>query len=79
MWVARESFYKQIGVNVKCGELILFRDKPHLETDFGVEHWCAPENEDYEDSCMEIDKNLFPEVTFENSPQEVEILLKTKR
>lgn len=30
---------------------------------------------DMEDHCLSIDKNLFPEVTFENSPQQVEIKL----
>jgi len=79
MWIARESFNKEIGVNVDCGELILFRDKPHLETEFGVEHWCAPENKTYEDSCVEIDRNLFPNVTFENSPQEVNLTLKNTK
>lgn len=48
--------------------LVLFQSKPILGTDF---IWEELLNED----CMYIEEYLFPEVTFENSPQQVEIKL----
>ena len=48
--------------------LVLFQSKPILGTDF---IWEELLNED----CMYIEESLFPEVTFENSPQQVEIKL----
>lgn len=48
--------------------LVLFQSKPILGTDF---IWKELLNED----CMYIEEYLFPEVTFENSPQKVELKL----
>lgn len=48
--------------------LVLFQSKPILGVDFT---WEETLNED----CMYIEEYLFPEVTFENSPQQVEIKL----
>lgn len=47
--------------------LLLFQSKPILEN----LNWDETLNEDY----MFIPEYLYPEVTFENSPQEVEIKL----
>ena len=49
--------------------LVLFQSKPIL-TDEVI--WDEILNEDY----MFISEYLYPEVTFENSPQEVELLIK---
>ena len=51
--------------------LVLFQSKPILGTDF---IWEELLNED----CMYIEEYLFPEVTFENRPQQVEIKLVTE-
>ncbi len=48
--------------------LVLFQSKPILGSDF---IWEELLNED----CMYIEEYLFPEVTWENSPQEVELKL----
>jgi hypothetical protein len=50
------------------GGLFLFSEKPRLIRDH--HYWCG-------NNWYKINRNLFPEVTFENSPQEVEIVLKT--
>ena len=50
------------------GFLNLYINKPSLDSDDNV--YYVMEN-DY----LNIDKNMFPEVTFENSPQLVEIKL----
>lgn len=59
LWIARD----------KGGSLYLFKKKPVLVTFDGVEVFDS--KEDY----FEIDNHLFPLVTFENSPQQVEIKL----
>jgi hypothetical protein len=46
-------------------DLYLFKNKPELDGD----RWLA------EDGMYSIDSNLFPEVTFYNSPQQVELKL----
>lgn len=48
------------------GGLYLFPEKPILRTDY--KYWDG-------DNWFKIDQDLFPEVTFENSPQEVELKL----
>jgi hypothetical protein len=48
--------------------LVLFQSKPILGTDFIWE-------ELYNEDCMYIEEDVFPEVTFENSPQMVELKL----
>ena len=52
--------------------LVLFLNKP-ICADSGV--WYVSFDSGKNPSSMIIDKNLFPEVTFENSPQEVELTL----
>lgn len=61
MWIAR---YRQ-------GALSLFNHKPY--SDNGA--WWADRNIDEEGEWY-LESDLFPEVTFENSPQEVELVLK---
>lgn len=51
--------------------LVLFQSKPILGVDFT---WEETLNED----CMYMEEYLFPEVTFENSPQQVELKLVNK-
>lgn len=51
------------------GGLYLFPEKPILMTDYKC--W---DGEDW----YKIDQDLFPEVTFENSPMEVELVIKNK-
>lgn len=52
--------------------LVLFQSKPILGQDF---IWKELLNED----CMYIEEYLFPEVTWENSPQEVELKLSNEK
>lgn len=51
--------------NTKYEQLFGYYDNPHKEEDCFVGHVCAVFN-----------KDLFPEVTFENSPKEVELVIK---
>lgn len=60
MWIARDQNY--------C--LFLHEEKPHLETYDTINEWVSDSN------SYVLDGNLFPEVTFENSPQEVELVIK---
>ena len=53
----------------KRGFLFLYNDKP-FEYEDG--NWVTDGN------CYSIDDDLFPEITFENSPQEVELKLVEK-
>lgn len=47
-----------------------------------IDYWCY--NKEYEDGTymlnagLQLDSKLYPEVTFENSPQEVELVIKKK-
>ena len=52
----------------KDGSLALFRYKPFKMRYDTFDKFCG--------DIIELDKNLYPEVTFENSPQEVELKLK---
>ena len=52
--------------------LVLFLNKPVCH-DSGI--WYVPFDSGENPSNTIIDKNLFPEITFENSPQEVELKL----
>ena len=57
------------------GELCLYRNKPELvkiEENTNDEFWQDSSTDGY--YCY-LDINEFPEVTFENSPQEVELKL----
>ena len=62
IWIAR----------TKGGKLRMFFNKPY-KTDDGK--WFYLDNHAFVDTGILIDKNNFPEVTFENSPQEVELKL----
>jgi hypothetical protein len=52
----------------RMGMLQIFRFKPWINDD--KSDWC------HVGGCFPIDSQLIPEVTFENSPQEVEVKLK---
>lgn len=54
-----------IARDIEDDKLHLFPGKPH----FKLFWW------NYRNQKIEIDKNMFPEVTYENSPQQVEIKL----
>ena len=61
LWIARD----------KSGDLCLFRKKPIYRYSYNFKH------EDWFDGdfLTVIDSKSFPEITFENSPQEVELKL----
>lgn len=64
LWIAREK-----GNNT----LWVYTEKPYLVQSFAnpsVQIWSQIKGD-----FMQIRKDLFPEVTFENSPQQVEIKL----
>ena len=53
------------------GVLNLYTAKPSLDSNDNMYY----ADGDMEDDYLNIDKELFPEVTFQNSPQQVEIKL----
>jgi hypothetical protein len=53
--------------------LVLFLNKPVLSSNSGM--WYVPFDSKDNPNNIVINRNLFPEVTFENSPQEVELKL----
>ena len=57
LWVARDE----------NGELCLFDDKPTMSV--SKTRWLSPANVEF----MLLDSALLPELTFDNSPQEVEL------
>ena len=61
LWIARDF----------DGLLNLYVNKPSLDSNDNMYYT----DSDMEDDYINIDKDLFPEVTFENSPQEVELKL----
>ena len=61
LWIARDF----------DGVLNLYVTKPSLDS---IDNMYYVDS-DMEDDYLNIDKELFPEVTFENSPQEVELKL----
>ena len=61
LWIARDF----------DGILNLYVNKPSLDSNDNMYYT----DSDMEDDYLNIDKNLFPEVTFENSPQQVELKL----
>lgn len=61
LWIARDF----------DGILNLYVNKPSLDSNDNMYYT----DSDMEDDYLNIDKDLFPEVTFENSPQQVEIKL----
>ena len=62
MWIARNA----------DGILFLYVNKPSLDSNDNMYYTDG----DMEDDYLNIDKEFFPEVTFENSPQEVELVIK---
>ena len=52
----------------KNGALALYTEEPIL---YYNEYYEGP----YKSQSIDLDENLFPEVTFENSPQQVELKL----
>lgn len=64
MWIARDR---------STFDIWLYRFKPiKFEDDY---FWSDLSEDETADNCFQIDSSMFPEVTFENSPQEVEIKL----
>jgi hypothetical protein len=61
LWIARDF----------DGILRLFVDKPLLDSNDNIYYV----DNDMEDDYISINKDSFPEVTFENSPQQVELKL----
>lgn len=55
----------------KDNYIAVYSTKPELYYD---EYWDG----DYGTQCINLNKEMFPEVTFENSPQEVELKLVNK-
>ena len=60
LWIARD----------KDGELCLYKTKPWKR--INTTHHC--DQFDCDDSFMTIDSDLFPEVTFENSPRKMKLI-----
>lgn len=56
MWAARDKY----------NDVWLFNNKPHLENGF----WSDLCKDGYD--CLLLREELFPSLTFENSPQEIE-------
>ena len=61
MWIARD----------RCGYLWIHEAKPFINkySKRGDEFWSS------EKECYEVNQDFLPEVTFENSPMEVELKL----
>lgn len=60
LWIARD----------KNGDICLYKKKPQLDRIYWYDKSCG------EDGCIcFLNKAEYPEVTFENSPQEVELKL----
>lgn len=74
LWIARDKSMAKIGV--KEEQLFLYSTKPIKKKEYDVEFWGIADINDGE--AIKIDSKLFPEVTFENSPQEVELKLLKK-
>ena len=69
-WIARDS----------GGDLYLYQDKPSRSVTgiFVVTGRCGYEGLPIDDDMVKVPRELFQEVTWENSPQEIEITLKLK-
>ena len=78
MWIARDDFKRSdFTKKTKAGDLYLFVNKPVLLSQYGMRFWAVDENEMEDlDGCVQLDPELFPEVTFENSPVKVELKIK---
>lgn len=69
IWVARD----------RCGALYLYETKPSYNSttgNFEVNGFVGELNDVDNCGCMSISKDRFPEVTFENSPVELNFILK---
>ena len=67
MWIARHE----------TQELWLFIEKPYLfEEADGCKYWVLDNGMVYPFSSIILDADSYPEVTFENSPMEVELVIK---
>ena len=77
MWIARDDLKRSdFTKKTKAGDLYLFVKKPVLLSQYGKRFWAVDENEmEVWDGCVQLDPEMFPKVTFENSPKEVEIIL----
>ena len=80
MWIARDDFKRSdLTKTTKAGDLYLFVNKPVLLSQYGKRFWAVDENEMEDlDECVRLDTEMFPEVTFQNSPQEIELVLVNK-
>ena len=80
MWIARDDFKRSdLTKTTKAGDLYLFVNKPVLLSEYGMRFWAVDENEmEVWDGCAQLDPEMFPEVTFQNSPQEIELVLVNK-
>ena len=65
MWIAKHE---------RQSYLVLFKEKPVKRFDKFTRGWWW-ESENMCNSYMTLDSSAFPEVTFENSPMEVELKL----
>lgn len=70
MWIARD----------KDRQLTLFTNKPYRCTDVGLdnESWGVVLMDEFTDTMI-LNPNLFPNLTWEDEPIEVELALKKKR
>ena len=57
--------------------LVLFKEKPVKQFNTFTRRWYW-ESKDMDNTYMILDSSEYPEVTFENSPQEVELVIKKK-
>ena len=79
MWIARDDFKRSdLTKTTKAGDLYLFVNKPVLFSKYGRRFWAVDENEMEVLGCAQLDPEMFPEVTFEKSPIEVELTIKEK-
>ena len=80
MWIARDDLKRSdFTKKTKAGDLYLFVNKPVLLSQYGMRFWAVDENEMEDlDGCVQLDPEMFPEVTFEKSPIEVELTIKEK-
>lgn len=79
MWLARDKVKRYCIGKVGAGELFLFEHKPRIKEEFGTIFWGVDDDVDNMFDCIQINRNRFPEVTFENSPIEVELKIKENK
>lgn len=74
LWIARDTdLILPNGSILEKGEILLSTNEPILQKDPCKKWWWARCKKD--DIAVKIPSIVFPEVTFENSPQQVEIKL----